>query len=98
MVKPVDGYINLEFVVRKEDHQYSSWCPYLDIGSCGDTPEEAVKNLSDALGLYLDTIEEAGELKSIFKERGIKVKHTDEPVVPRSFVTQHRQKVCLVAK
>ena len=98
MAKTVDGYINLEFVIRKEDHQYSSWCPDLDIASCGDTPEEAVKNLSDALELYLDTIEEEGELKGIFKERGIKVKHTDDPVIPRSFVTQYRQKVCLVAK
>ena len=95
MVKAAGGYIDLEFIVRKEDHQYSSWCPDLDIASCGDSPEEAVKNLADALELYLKTLEKEGERKQVFKERGIKIKPIDEPVVPRSFVTQYRQKVSL---
>ena len=95
MAKTAGGYINLEFVIRKEEHQYSSWCPDLDIASCGDTPEEAVENLKDAIALYLDTLEEEGERKEVFKERGIKVKPTDEPAIPRSFVTQYRQKVSL---
>ena len=95
MVKAAGGYIDLEFIVRKEGNQYSSWCPDLDIASCGDTPEEAVKNLSDALKLYIDTLEKEGELKTVFKERDIKVRPIDEPVIPRSFVTQYRQKVSL---
>ena len=68
MAKAVDGYINLEFVIRKEDDQYSSWCPDLDIASSGDTPEEAAKNISDALELYLGTIEDAGERKNMDRQ------------------------------
>ncbi len=86
------GYIALEFVVTKENNQYSSWCPELDIASCGDTPEEAVKNLSEAVGLYLETLEEEGIQKKVLKERGIRIVGPDESVVPKSFITQYRQK------
>jgi len=93
MEKAPPGDIVVEVVVTKEGNQYSSWCPNLDIASCGDSPEEAVKNLGDALELYLDTLEEEGEQEQVFKERGIRVVSADEPVIPSSFVTQYRQKI-----
>jgi len=92
-MEKVAGYIAIEIIVTKEGEQYSSWCPQLDIASCGDNPEEAVENLSDALELYLDTLEEEGEREQVFKERGIRIVDIDEPVIPTSFVTQYRQKV-----
>jgi len=87
------GYIAVEFVVTKEGNQYSSWCPQLDIASCGDSPEEAVKNLGDAVELYLKTLDEEGERERFFEERDIKIVHEDEPVIPTSFVTQYWQKI-----
>lgn len=87
------GYIAVGIVVTKEGEQYSSWCPELDIASCGDKPEEAVRNIGDALELYLNTLEGEGERKQIFEERGIKVVGIDEPVIPNSFVMQYRQRV-----
>lgn len=87
------GDIVLEFVVSKEGKQYSSWCPDLDIASCGDTAEEAVENLRDAVQLYLDTLEEEGEREQVFVERGIRIVYGDEPAIPSSFVTQYRQRV-----
>ena len=92
-MKKAVGYIAVEIVVTKEGNQYSSWCPELDIASCGNSPEEAVKNLGDALELYLDTLEQEGERKQIFKERGLRIVSVDEPVIPTSFVTQYRQRV-----
>ncbi|MDO9579702.1 MAG: hypothetical protein Q7J06_03915, partial [Bacteroidales bacterium] len=56
-------------------------------------PEEAIKNLGDALELYLETLEEEGEREKVFKERGIRVVSADEPVIPSSFITQYRQKI-----
>jgi len=93
MAKARAVYIALEFIVTKEVNQYSSWCPDLDIASCGDNPEDAVSNLSDAVELYLRTLEEEGEQAAVFKERGIRIVQPDEPVLPRSFVTQYRQRV-----
>jgi predicted RNase H-like HicB family nuclease len=87
------GYIAVQMVVTQEGKQHSAWCPELDIASCGDTPEEAIKNLGDAVELYLNTLEEEGERKRLFKEKGIKLVSVDEAVIPTSFVTQYRQKV-----
>ncbi len=39
-----------------------------DIASCGDTPEEAVANLNDALELYINTLKEEGELEPVLKD------------------------------
>ncbi len=97
MAKAPVGYIALEVLVRKEDSQYSSWCPDLDIASCGDSPEDAVRNLGDAVGLYVNTLEKEGERELVFKERGIRITLIDEPAIPRSFITQYRQKVSLPA-
>ncbi len=93
MARTPAGYIDLDVVVRKEGDQYSSWCPDLDIASCGDSPDDAVRNLGDAVELYLNILEEEGERDKVFRERDIRVVRIDEPVVPRSFVTQYRQKV-----
>ena len=93
MKKGAIGYIAVELIVTKEGNQYSSWCPNLDIASCGNSPDEAVKNLGDALELYVKTLEEEGEQKRVFKERGVKIMRADEPVIPNSFVTQYRQRV-----
>jgi predicted RNase H-like HicB family nuclease len=87
------GYISIGVVVTREGNQYSSWCPELDIASCGDNPEEAIENLNDALELYITTLKEEGELESVLKERGIKVVQADDIVIPNSFLTQYRIKL-----
>ncbi len=93
MERAETSYVVVQVVVTKEGNQYSSWSPEFDIASCGDSPEEAVKNLGDALELYLDTLEEEGERERVFKEKGIRIIHGDETVIPSSFVTQYRQKL-----
>ena len=57
-----EGFIDLETVITKEGNQFSSWCPFLDIASCGDTPDEAAKNLCDAVGCYLEALKDDGNL------------------------------------
>ncbi len=41
-------------VVQKEGKWYVSWCPDLDIASQGETIEEAIGNLKEAIELYLE--------------------------------------------
>jgi len=70
--------ITLTLEVEREDDQYVSFCPELDVSSYGDTVEEALQHLRDAVALYLETIEQDGELERVFRERGIDVSaHTD---------------------
>ena len=41
-------------VVWKESGMYVSWCPDLDIASQGETVEEALNNLKEAIELYFE--------------------------------------------
>lgn len=41
-------------VIQKEGKWYVSWCPELDIASQGETIEEAIENLKEAIELYLE--------------------------------------------
>ena len=88
-----EGYIDLEMVITREGKQYSSWCPVLDVASCGDTPDEAAKNLCDAIGCYLEALTEDWELGKVLEEKGIQVVRGDEPAIPNSFISPCRQKL-----
>ena len=46
-------------IIFKDDERYTSLCPELDVASEGDTPDEASKNLLEAVALYLETAIEA---------------------------------------
>jgi len=67
----MERMITLTLEVEREDDQYLSLCPELDLASYGDTVEDALSHLKDAVLLYLDTIEQDGERERIFRERGI---------------------------
>ena len=41
-------------IITKENHLYVSHCPELDIASQGETIEEAIKNLKEAIELYIE--------------------------------------------
>lgn len=93
MKKRGTGYIDVEILVKQEGGQYSSWCPGLDIASCGDIPEEAIKNCVEAVELYLTVLEEDGEREEVFKQKNIAVLDISESSAPTTFITQYRQRV-----
>ncbi|MBI5212524.1 MAG: type II toxin-antitoxin system HicB family antitoxin [Nitrospirae bacterium] len=43
---------SLKYVIYKEGKYYVSQCLNIDIASCGDSIEEAINNLKDAVELY----------------------------------------------
>lgn len=44
---------------KKSDEVYAIWCPALPgCWSQGETEEEALENIKDAIQVYLDTLEE----------------------------------------
>jgi predicted RNase H-like HicB family nuclease len=90
-----EGFIDLEMVVTKEGNQYSSWCPILDIASCGATPDEASKNLCDAVGCYIEALSEDGELEKLLRDKAIKLVQANEAPVPNMFITHCRQKISI---
>lgn len=44
----------VNLVVWQEGNQYVSQCLNVDVASCGDTAEEAIDNLHEALSLYFE--------------------------------------------
>ena len=91
----MEGTVALTFVVEREDDQYVALCPQLDVASQGDSIEDAVAHLENAVLLYLDVIEEDGERERIFRERGIQIEERPEgnyrvDVHPGVFTTVRR--------
>lgn len=53
----------MSFVVWREDNQYVAQCLNVEVASCGDTIDETIKNLKEAVELYFKN--EKIELKEI---------------------------------
>jgi predicted RNase H-like HicB family nuclease len=56
---------HLTAVIWEEDGVYVSKCPELELASCGDTPQEAKKNLMEAVELYLENARLLGILEDV---------------------------------
>jgi predicted RNase H-like HicB family nuclease len=69
------GYITVTFVVRRDEETqiFASHCLELGVSSAGKDLDEAFEHIAEAACLYLDTLEEAGEIRRVFAERGITV-------------------------
>jgi predicted RNase H-like HicB family nuclease len=50
----VSKTLELSAVVRREDGLYVALCPEFDVASQGKSVEEALRNLKEALELYLE--------------------------------------------
>ena len=61
---------NFTAVIWKEEVGYVSKCPELGVASAGDTPDEARRNLQEAISLYIENAEDLGimeDLKEVFE-------------------------------
>lgn len=56
--------------VFKEGEVYVAYVPELDVSSCGDTLEEARKNIQEAAQAFLETSQEMGTLNEVLEEAG----------------------------
>ena len=65
------GIIILTSVVEEEGDQFVSICTELGTASCGDSIEEALENLEEAIWVHLNALEETGERDRVFREKGI---------------------------
>jgi predicted RNase H-like HicB family nuclease len=86
MPKVETQYLHYSVLTRKEGNQYASWCPELDVSSCGANVEEACHNLEEAVSLFLKTYSELGELKAKLDERGIVLNYEED--CPRVYLSE----------
>ena len=69
----LEGVIVSTGIAEREDEQWVSRCRELGTSSCGDTAEEALDNLSDAIDVHLGALEESGEINWVLRERNINI-------------------------
>ncbi len=60
--------IYFDTLIWKEGDTYVSYCPQLDVSSCGDTVEEARRMLKEALRLFVEETEKIGTLQTILND------------------------------
>ena len=63
-------------VVWRESEGYVSKCPELGVASCGDSFDEAVSNLREAVELYLQNAKELNLIPEIEESLTVKEKFT----------------------
>ena len=63
-------------IVWKESEGYVSKCPELGVASCGDTFDDAVKSLREAVELYLENAKDLGIIEDLEESLTTKEKFT----------------------
>ena len=81
--------VRIEHTIQlwKEGDTYVARAVPLDVMSCGDTPEEARKNLAEAVDLFLKTASAHGTLVEVLEECGY-VRQGDEWRAPRLLLSE----------
>jgi predicted RNase H-like HicB family nuclease len=62
---------------------YTSYCPELDVASCGQTVDEARKNLKEALEIFVEETSKLGTLDEVLEEAGYDLSSRDQILVRR---------------
>jgi len=63
--------------VWKEGNMYTSYCPELDLASCGETIEQAKKNLLEVVEIFIEETSKLGTLRELLEEAGYNLDESD---------------------
>jgi len=74
--------------IWKEGRMYTSYCPELDVASCGKTVNEARKNLREAIDIFIEETYKMGTLKDLLEEAGYDLSSTEEILVKRKEIIE----------
>ncbi|MBK5102232.1 MAG: hypothetical protein JJE15_14750 [Desulfobacteraceae bacterium] len=80
--------IEFDGIIFEEGETFVAYCPKLDLSSCGNTIDEARKNLKTAVRLFLEEAEKMGTLEDILKESGYEKINLNRWMTPRLVATE----------
>lgn len=67
---------------------FSVFCNELDVASQGDTVDEAMKNIKEAVELYIESAEELGIMDEVIEKLGLTKEDLKKDILaPKSFTT-----------
>lgn len=78
----MESKLLLNVLVKQEDKGYSVICPELNVASQGETFEESIDNIKEAVELYIESAEELGILDEVLEQIGL----TKEDLKKKSLV------------
>ena len=95
------GYLDLTVRIFAEDGEWLAECVELGVSSCGETVEAAALAVVEAIGLYLQTVEESGLLPQTLRDAGLEIRRgtppamrpIDVPTERRAFVQSHEVRI-----
>ena len=79
VLETAGGYVVLTGYTEPEDDGFNAYCPELGVATCGDTIEEVLDGLQDALEVYIAGLVEIGELERVFAARGVALQSGPPP-------------------
>ena len=80
--------IEFDGIIFKEKEIFIAYSPKLDVSSCGNTIDEARKNLKTVVRLFLEEAEKMGTLEDILKESGYEKTDVNRWMTPRLVATE----------
>ena len=84
----MESQLLLNVIIKQEDKGYSVICPELNVASQGETFEEAISNIKEAVELYIETAEELGTLDDVLEQLGLtKEDLKKKSLIPRVVTT-----------
>ncbi|MGH2574851.1 MAG: type II toxin-antitoxin system HicB family antitoxin [Ignavibacteria bacterium] len=69
--------IKLTEEIWKEGEMYVSFCPELDVAACGETIEQAKKNLIEVIEINIEETKKKGTFQKFLNETGFIVSEGD---------------------
>jgi predicted RNase H-like HicB family nuclease len=69
--------IKLTEEMWKEGKMFVSYCPELDVAACGETVEQAKKNLAEVIEINIEETKKKGTLQAFLNETGFIVSEGD---------------------
>ncbi|HLD42792.1 MAG TPA: type II toxin-antitoxin system HicB family antitoxin [Candidatus Nanoarchaeia archaeon] len=79
--------ITVTVLVKQEDTGYSVVCPELNVASQGETFEESIANIKEAVELYIESAEELGIMDEVLEQLGISKKDFKQGKIVPKIVT-----------
>ena len=67
----MESKLLLNVIVQQEDKGYSLICPELNVASQGETFEDAIDNIKEAVELYIESAEEVGNIDEVLEQLGL---------------------------
>ena len=73
------GYVVLTGYTEPEDDGFNAYCPELGVATCGDTIEEVLDGLAEAIEVYLEDWDDPDDLARMLRENGVEIETGPRP-------------------